>query len=73
MSDTEKEEAARISREAYDTAMDLSKSELPPTHPIRLGQAVSFAVFSYEILSKKDRAYNIAKEAFDSAIVELDS
>lgn len=69
----EKEELARSSHEAYDTARDLTKSQLPPTHPIRLGQALSFAVFNYEILHEKDRAYGMAKTAFDEAMAEIDS
>ena len=70
---TEKEEFRKLSHAAYDTANDVCKSELPPTHPIRLGQALSFAVFNYEILNEKDRAYHTAKTAFDDAIGELNS
>jgi 14-3-3 protein epsilon len=47
--------------------------ELTPTHPIRLGLALNFSVFYYEILNSPDRACHLAKQAFDDAIAELDS
>jgi 14-3-3 protein epsilon len=46
---------------------------MPPTHPIRLGLALNFSVFYYEILNSPERACHLAKQAFDDAIAELDS
>ncbi|MCV2423729.1 14-3-3 family protein, partial [Paucibacter sp. DJ4R-1] len=43
------------------------------THPIRLGLALNFSVFYYEILNSPDRACSLAKQAFDEAIAELDT
>lgn len=54
-------------------ATDVAQSELTPTHPIRLGLALNFSVFYYEILNSPDRACHLAKQAFDDAIAELDS
>lgn len=51
----------------------MATSELPPTHPIRLGLALNFSVFYFEILNAPDRACQLAKSAFDDAIAELDS
>lgn len=48
-------------------------ADLQPTHPIRLGLALNFSVFYYEILNSPDRACRLAKAAFDDAIAELDS
>ncbi|PHU16741.1 14-3-3 protein 6 [Capsicum chinense] len=52
---------------------DIANAELAPTHPIRLGLALNFSVFYYEILNSPDRACNLAKQAFDEAIAELDT
>mmetsp|Transcript_9987 Transcript_9987/g.35120 ORF Transcript_9987/g.35120 Transcript_9987/m.35120 type:complete len:117 (-) Transcript_9987:125-475(-) len=58
---------------AYQAASKKSAGALPPTHPIRLGLALNFSVFYYEILDSPDRACTVAKEAFDDAIAELDT
>jgi 14-3-3 protein epsilon len=36
-------------------ASDVAATELPPTHPIRLGLALSFIVFYYEFLNSPER------------------
>ncbi|KAJ6369716.1 hypothetical protein OIU76_028045 [Salix suchowensis] len=66
-------EAAESTLLAYKSAQDIALSELAPTHPIRLGLALNFSVFYYEILNSPDRACNLAKQAFDEAISELDT
>ncbi|CDR45889.1 CYFA0S20e01332g1_1 [Cyberlindnera fabianii] len=68
-----RKEAADLSLEAYKSASDVAVTELPPTHPIRLGLALNFSVFYYEILNSPDRACHLAKQAFDDAIAELDT
>ncbi|KAJ6092943.1 14-3-3 protein [Penicillium sp. IBT 16267x] len=65
--------AATAAHEAYKNATDVAQSDLTPTHPIRLGLALNFSVFYYEILNSPDRACHLAKQAFDDAIAELDS
>ena len=40
---------------------DIATTELPPTHPIRLGLALNFSVFYYEIMNAPDRACQLAK------------
>lgn len=44
---------------------DIANGELAPTHPIRLGLALNFSVFYYEILNSPDRACNLAKQVRD--------
>merc|ERR1712145_12485 len=61
------------SQKAYADAFEISKSKMQPTHPIRLGLALNFSVFYYEILNSPDRACRLAKAAFDDAIAELDT
>lgn len=68
-----RKEAADLSLDAYKSASDVAVTELPPTHPIRLGLALNFSVFYYEILNSPDRACHLAKQAFDDAIAELDT
>jgi 14-3-3 protein epsilon len=46
---------------------------LPPTHPIRLGLALNYSVFHFEIQNKPQEACALAKQAFDDAIAELDT
>lgn len=58
---------------AYEEASQIANVELPPTHPIRLGLALNFSVFYYEILNAPDKACALAKQAFDDAIAELDT
>jgi len=69
----ERKEAAENSLIAYKSASDIAVTELPPTHPIRLGLALNFSVFYYEILNSPERACHLAKQAFDDAIAELDT
>ncbi|XP_008180029.1 14-3-3 protein zeta isoform X2 [Daktulosphaira vitifoliae] len=61
------------SQKAYQEAFDIAKSKMQPTHPIRLGLALNFSVFYYEIINSPARACHLAKQAFDDAIAELDT
>ena len=49
------------SQKAYQDAYDISKSKMQPTHPIRLGLALNFSVFFYEILNSPEKACQLAK------------
>ena len=69
----DRKHAAENSLNAYKAANDVALQELAPTHPIRLGLALNFSVFYYEILNSPDRACRLAKNAFDDAIAELDT
>lgn len=60
-------------REAYDKAFTISKTNLKSTNPIRLGLALNYSVFHYEIRQQPSEACSLAKSAFDQAIAELDS
>merc|ERR1712146_283924 len=70
--DVRKESSAEA-LEAYNSASTIANQGLAPTHPIRLGLALNFSVFYYEILNSPDRACHLAKLAFDDAIAELDT
>lgn len=69
----EKDKVVACANTAYNEAFDVSKEFLKATNPIRLGLALNYSVFHYEIQSKPDEACKLAKDAFDNAISELDS
>ncbi|XP_047311280.1 14-3-3-like protein B [Impatiens glandulifera] len=69
----DKKEAGDKSLQAYQSATTAAESDLSPTHPIRLGLALNFSVFYYEIMNSPERACHLAKQAFDEAIAELDT
>ncbi|CAK9146483.1 unnamed protein product, partial [Ilex paraguariensis] len=50
-----------------------ASTNLPSTHPIRLGLALNFSIFYYKIMNSPKRACHLAKQAFDEAIAELDT
>jgi len=68
-----RKESADQSLESYQAATEVASTELAPTHPIRLGLALNFSVFYYEILNSPDKACQMAKTSFDEAIAELDT
>jgi hypothetical protein len=55
------------SKAAYTDAVEISGEHLSPTHPFRLGLALNFSVFYYEVENLQEKAYEVAKEAFDEA------
>src|SRR5215475_8671501 len=48
-------------------------SQFASTHPVRLGLALNFSVFYYEILNSPERACRLARAAFDDALNEIDA
>ncbi|EXC14629.1 14-3-3-like protein GF14 kappa [Morus notabilis] len=69
----ERKSAAENTMLAYKAAQDIAATDLAPTHPIRLGLALNFSVFYYEILNSSEKACAMAKQAFEEAIAELDT
>ncbi|XP_072978248.1 14-3-3-like protein D [Typha angustifolia] len=70
---SERKEVADKSLKAYEAASSTAETDLAPTHPIRLGLALNFSVFFYEIMNSPERACHLAKKAFDEAISDLDT
>lgn len=68
-----KKASAEQAEESYKRATETAEAELPSTHPIRLGLALNYSVFYYEILNQPQKACEMAKLAFDDAITEFDS
>jgi 14-3-3 protein epsilon len=69
----EKSKAAEQARLAYQDAQSVAEKDLAVTHPIRLGLALNYSVFQYEVLSNPDEACKMARTAFEDAIAELDN
>ena len=65
--------AADNAQRVYHQALELASSDMPPTHPIRLGLALNYSVFFYEVKEQPTEACTMARIAFDQAIAELDN
>merc|ERR1712173_393861 len=68
-----KSKAAENARLAYQEASNVAETDLAVTHPIRLGLALNYSVFQYEVLANPDEACKMAPTAFEDAIAELDN
>jgi len=68
-----KSAAAENARKAYEDAKVVAEKDLAVTHPIRLGLALNYSVFQYEVLGNPDEACKMARTAFEDAIAELDN
>ena len=61
--------------DAYSKSLELCSrkdSGIEPFNSVRLGLALNFSVFYYEILNDAKQACTIAKDALDSAIEVID-
>jgi len=67
----DREKLVESSHAAYSDATSAA-AHLQSTHPIKLGLALNFSVFHYEIMNDGKAACELAKNAFDNAIAELD-
>jgi 14-3-3 protein epsilon len=68
-----REDVAKRAHDAYQQAMQVATAELTPTQPIRLGLALNYSVFHYEIQNNPAGACALAKHAFDEALAQIDS
>lgn len=59
------------SQKAYQEAFDIAKAKMQPTHPIRLGLALNFSVFYYEIINSPSRACHLAKQVRRRVVKDL--
>jgi len=71
--DENKTSAADSAETAYADAAKVAEKDLAVTHPIRLGLALNYSVFLYEVMAKPDEACKMARTAFEDSIAELDN
>jgi len=71
--DEKKDGVVEQANQAYKDAFGISEEQLKSTNPIRLGLALNYSVFHYEIRAEPSEACKLAKGAFDHAIADLDS
>ena len=67
--DAKLEEVKQKALKAYDEANEIS---LPPCNPIKLGLALNFSVFHYEVMKNHAAACKLADEALQSALDKID-
>ncbi|EPY36568.1 tyrosine 3-monooxygenase/tryptophan 5-monooxygenase activation protein [Strigomonas culicis] len=65
--DSGSEVQKNLALDAYTKASQCI-STLKPTSPIRLGLALNFSVFYYEILKSPDKGCQLARQAFEEAL-----
>ena len=54
---------------AYEEAQQIT---LPPCNPIKLGLALNFSVFYYEVMKDQKKACTLADEALQQALDKID-
>merc|ERR1712038_864728 len=67
--DAKLEEVKQKALKAYDEANEIS---LPPCNPIKLGLALNFSVFHYEVMKNHAAACKLADEALQQALDKID-
>ncbi len=51
-------------KKAYEKSSKFAEEKMSPTHPIRLGLALNFSVFHYEIADNRTKACELAKKVY---------
>lgn len=66
-SDAQRPAVASDCKKAYQEAASLADTSLPAYHPLRLGLALNFSVFLYEVLGQTSRAIELASKAYNDS------
>lgn len=74
ISDNEhKTRATDSAKAAYLQGTQVAEKHLPVTSPFRLGLALNYAVFQYEVMRDPQEALRIGRQAFEDAVREIDN
>ena len=68
-----RDESSKNAQECYQQSLTLAEETLDTTHPTRIGLALNYSVFNYEILNQHSEAIKIAQKAFDEGIQNLEN
>ena len=66
------DDACDKAEKVYKEAYEIANKDIPITNSTRLGLALNYSVFYYEIKGLREEACNIAKNAFDESMKVLD-
>ena len=66
------DEACAKAEKVYKEAYEIANKDITITNSTRLGLALNYSVFFYEIKGLKEEACTIAKNAFDESMKVLD-
>lgn len=69
---SKRDELSKNAEQAYQDAMTIARDKVSTTSPIRLGLALNYSVFFYEVKNSPSEACELAKTAFEEAIADLD-
>jgi 14-3-3 protein epsilon len=70
--DVDKTKEAQFAKHAYEDGTKVAEESLPVTSSARLGLALNFAVFYYEVMRSPGEAVPIARKAYEDAVREID-
>ncbi|OQR68983.1 14-3-3 protein gamma-like [Tropilaelaps mercedesae] len=71
--DPERTLCVGVSHDAYKEAYDIARTHMAPTDPVALGIFLNYSMFCHEFLLDRSIGVEIAKNAFDEAVAELDA
>jgi hypothetical protein len=66
------EKLEQVKREALKAYQEANGISLPPCNPIKLGLALNFSVFHYEVMKDHKTACTLADEALQLALEKID-
>jgi 14-3-3 protein beta/theta/zeta len=61
-----------VKTEALKAYEDANQISLPPCNPIKLGLALNFSVFHYEVMKNQAKACELAEQALQLALDKID-
>jgi hypothetical protein len=61
-----------VKQEALKAYTEANQINLPPCNPIKLGLALNFSVFYYEVMKDHKKACQLADESLQAALDKID-